>query len=115
MSQLSETWFTLAIADSPSLRMLLNDIRDHVRRARLSRRLDREARVYAVTEPEFVRLWVNRPALEGLDVFRRLALQPADAPAAHERVNALIEHEATESVPLPTYVATRTPVSATSR
>jgi hypothetical protein len=110
MSQPAETWYALAIADSPSLRMLLADIRDHVRRARLSRRLDGEARIYAVIESDSVRLWVNRPALEGLDVFRRLTLQPAEPPAAHERVNPLIEHESAEA-PL-TVAASRAAASA---
>ena len=117
MSAPAETWFTLAIPDSPPLRMLLADIRDHVRRARLSLRLDAEAHVYAVAEAEVVRLWVNRPALEGLDVFRRLQLQPAEPPGERERVNSLIEHEAVKPLPPPagTYVSTRPPANAPSR
>ena len=115
MSPLAETWFTLAIPDSPSLRMLLSDIQDHVRRARLSRRLDGEACIYAVTESQSVRLWVNQPALTSLDVFRRVALQPADPPAAHERVNALIEHHIAGSPPSHVSgLSARTPASATS-
>ena len=91
MSEPSESWFTTVVADSPTLRTLLNDIRDHVRRARLCGRLDTAARIYAVTEPDYVRLWVNQPALDSLDVFRRVALQADRCPAPRERVNALID------------------------
>ena len=102
MSLPAETWFSTTVADSPTLRALLVDIRDHVRRARLCRRLDPEARIYAVTEPDYVRLWVNQPALEGLDVFRRVTLQADRRPGERERVNALIEGDESEAfVPVP--------------
>ena len=100
MSLPSETWYSTSVADSPTLRALLVDIRDHVRRARLCRRLDPAARIYAVTEPDQVRLWVNQPALESLDVFRRVALQPACRPGERERVNALIEGDERAYVPM---------------
>ena len=116
MSPSSDTWFTTTVADSPTLRMLLGDIRDHVRRARLCGRLHPEARIYAVTEPDYVRLWVNQPAQDSLDVFRRVPLRPDRRPAPRECVNALIDPpDAVSFAPLPPVAATHGGAGAPQR
>ena len=90
MSAANNEWYVTTVSDSPSLRMLLLDVREHVRRARLCQRLDANAQVFAVTEPDCVRLWVNAAAMACLDVFRRVPLHPAEGPAERERVNSLV-------------------------
>jgi hypothetical protein len=85
-----DLWYVSHVADIPTLRMLLNDIRDHVRRARLCKGLDPDAQVFAVTEPDFVKLWMNAAALLCIDVFHRVPLEPAQSPANCEQVNSLI-------------------------
>lgn len=90
MEASNELWYVTRVSDSASLRALLDDVRDHIRRARLCRRLDPDAQIFAVTEPDCVKLWVNAAALMCLDVFRRVPLQPANSPAANERVNSLV-------------------------
>lgn len=90
MDATKDLWYVSHVSDTPTLRMLLNDIRDHVRRARLCKRLDPDAQVFAVTEPDCVKLWVNAAALLCIDVFRQVPLEPSQSPANCEQVNSLI-------------------------
>jgi len=94
MEASNDIWYVSRVADSSSLRALLEDVRAHVRRARLCKRLDPQAQVFAVTEPECVKLWVNAAALTCLDVFRRIPLEPAQSPDERQRVNSLVAWEA---------------------
>ena len=83
-------WWTAAISDRATLRVLLESVRFEIETARRAGTLPASAQVYVITESEVVRLRFNQPALDVCPTLGSLAIYQNGAPVPNDMVNALI-------------------------
>ena len=83
-------WWTAAISDRATLRVLLENVRFEIEAARRAGALPAAAQVYVITESEVVRLRFNQPALDSCPTLGSLAIYQNGAPIPNDMVNPLI-------------------------
>ena len=100
-------WYSARVGDHVSMRVVMDGIKDEIRRARIAGRLTPGAQIYVVTEVDAVRFHVNEDALHLCPSLQRIAVLSDRPPHRAERINPLIDQDGDGYVPAPV----TTPVS----
>ena len=92
-------WYSARVGDHVSMRVVMDGIKEDIRRARLVHRLTPQAQIYVVTEVDAVRFHLNEDALQVCPALRNISVLAERPPHREEQVNPLIDQDADGYVP----------------